>query len=373
MSLKVSIRKRLSRSFTLETEFETSGGAGCLGILGASGCGKSMTLKCIAGIETPDEGHIEVNGRVLFDSAARLDLKPQARRVGYLFQNYALFPRMTVLENIVAGLPGREGAADKRRRALAWVERFGLAGLEERRPAALSGGQQQRAALARMLIREPEAILLDEPFSALDTNLREQMQVGMLELLENRDDAILVTHSRDEVFKLCGELLVMDSGRVLKKGRTRDLFRDPGLVTVARLTGCKNISPIRRLGEREIAALDWGLRLRTAVPVGDGITHVGIRAHDFMPVFPGGDRDAGMDSAAGAQGDNLIRIRVRSRSEEPFEEVLIFSNAAAQSFEQSSAQGPGEDHEMWWKYSKYLKYHKVDELYIPPESLLLLH
>ncbi|MDR2376601.1 MAG: ATP-binding cassette domain-containing protein [Treponema sp.] len=358
--MKVSIRKRLSRSFSLEAEFETSGGVGCLGILGASGCGKSMTLKCIAGIETPDEGHIEINGRVLFDSAAKLDLRPQARRVGYLFQNYALFPRMTVLENIMAALPavtvpGRGRAAEKRRKALDWVERFGLAGLEDRRPAALSGGQQQRAALARMLICGPEAILLDEPFSALDTNLREQMQARMLELLAGRDDVILVTHSRDEVFKLCGELLVMDGGRVLRKGRTRELFREPGLVAVARLTGCKNISPVRRLGEREIAALDWGLTLRTAVPVEDTITHVGIRAHDFVPVFPGEAREAGV---------NLVRIRVLSCSEEPFEKALLFSNAAA--------QGPEESHEIWWKYSNYLNYYNTEQLYIPPESLLLL-
>jgi molybdate transport system ATP-binding protein len=363
--MKVSIRKRLSRSFTLDINFETSGdtASGCLGILGASGCGKSMTLKCIAGIETPDEGHIEINGRVLFDSAARLDLKPQARRVGYLFQNYALFPRMTVLENIRAGLPGRWTGAEKRRKALAWVEQFGLAGLEDRRPAALSGGQQQRAALARMLIREPEAILLDEPFSALDTNLREQMQARTLELLENRGDVILVTHSRDEVFKLCGELLIMDGGHTLKKGRTRELFRKPGLVTAARLTGCKNISPVRIAGEQELYALDWGLKLRTAAPVGEGITHVGIRAHDFVPVLPGGER-LPPGPRAGKAGDNMVRIKTLSHSEEPFEEALIFSNAGA--------RGPEERHEIWWKYSKYLNYHNVEQLYIPPESLLLL-
>jgi molybdate transport system ATP-binding protein len=359
VSIRVSVRKKLSRSFTLEMDFENSGNGGCLGILGASGCGKSMTLKCIAGIETPDAGYISVNGRVLFDSAKKINLRPQVRRVGYLFQNYALFPRMTVLENISAGLPGRGKAADKRRKALGWIERFGLAGLEDRRPARLSGGQQQRAALARMLIGEPEAVLLDEPFSALDTNLRELMQVRMSELLENRSDTILVTHSRDEVFKLCGELLALDRGRVLKKGPTGELFRNPGLVEVARLTGCKNISPLRRTGEREIEALDWGLHLRTAAAVEDGITHVGIRAHDFMPVFPGPAGDAAANAANTA---NLIRIRPLSRSAEPFEEVVIFDNADA----------PGGREGLWWKYSRYLNYHDVERLCIPPESLLLL-
>jgi molybdate transport system ATP-binding protein len=151
MGFKVSIRKRLSRQFQLEAEFESRDG--CLGILGASGCGKSMTLKCIAGIECPDGGHISVNGRVLFDSALGINLKPQDRRVGYLFQNYALFPRMTVLGNIVAGLPGKR--SENAARARQWLDRFGLGGLENRYPSQLSGGQQQRTALARMLIRSP--------------------------------------------------------------------------------------------------------------------------------------------------------------------------------------------------------------------------
>jgi molybdate transport system ATP-binding protein len=349
VSIKVCVRKKLSRTFTLETEFETRG-RDCLGILGASGCGKSMTLKCIAGIETPDEGFISINGRTLFDSAKKINLKPQARRVGYLFQNYALFPRMTARENITAGLPGRETGAEKARKAAGWIRRFGLEGLENQYPAMLSGGQQQRTALARMLIGEPEALLLDEPFSALDTNLREQMQLQMLELLENRNDVILVTHSRDEAFKLCGELLIMDRGRVLIKGGTGELFRDPGLVTAARLTGCKNISPVKRTGEREIFALDWGLSLRTAAPAGDAVTHVGIRAHSFVP--------------AGKESYNRIRVAVSRRAEDPFEEALIFMNA--------EAKGPEEKHEIWWKYSKYLHYQEVKELFIPPGSLLLL-
>jgi molybdate transport system ATP-binding protein len=384
VSVKVSIRKKLSRSFTLETEFESSpegkGSSGCLGILGASGCGKSMTLKCVAGIETPDEGHISINGRVLFDSAKKINLRPQARRVGYLFQNYALFPRMTALENIMAGLPGHR-TAEKRRKALAWMGQFGLANLEDRRPAQLSGGQQQRTALARMLIGEPEVLLLDEPFSALDTNLREQMQVQMLELLEDRGDVILVTHSRDEVFKLCGELLVMEGGRVLRKGKSRDLFRDPGLVEAARLTGCKNISPIAILGERELYALDWGLALRTAVPVEGNITHVGIRAHDFRPVFSVDAKNNTKNNAktdvknAGSAGDNpapdnLIPVKVLNRFEDPFEETVLFTNADTGAQPRVPKGGKGI---LWWKYSKYLELSGLPPyLYAPPEQLLLL-
>ncbi|MDR0400098.1 MAG: ATP-binding cassette domain-containing protein [Treponema sp.] len=368
MSISVSIRKRLSRSFTLEMEFESSGegDSPCLGILGASGCGKSMTLKCIAGIETPDEGRIAVNGRVLFDSARKINLRPQARRVGYLFQNYALFPRMTVLENIAAGLPGRERGADKKRKVLAWIDQFGLQGLEDRCPARLSGGQQQRAALARMLIGDPAALLLDEPFSALDANLRERMQMWIRELLKDRGDSILVTHSRDEVYKLCGELLLMDGGRVLKKGGAKEIFENPGLTAAARLTGCRNISPIRIAGDREIYALDWGLSLRTARAVERDATHVGIRAHDFVPVFSGGE----------GAGGNLIRIKVLDRSAEPFEEAVLFANAEAA--DSPLRNGTGESggtgpRGLWWKYSRYLNLPGPPPyLRAPPERLLLL-
>ncbi|MDR0759316.1 MAG: ATP-binding cassette domain-containing protein [Treponema sp.] len=370
MSLNVSIRKRLSREFRLETEFETGqaplriqpGGSvpasvpGCLGILGASGSGKSMTLKCIAGIETPDEGHISVNGRVLFDSAKKINLRPQERQVGYLFQNYALFPRMTVMENITAGLPFSRAA--RRDKAALWIDRFGLTGLERRCPSQLSGGQQQRTALARMLIRDPAVILLDEPFSALDTNLREQMQLWFRELLKSREDVVMVTHSRDEAYKLCAEVLVMDGGRVLGKGGTRELFTNPGLVSIALLTGCKNISPAKQTGEKEIYALDWGLPLLLTAPVPAGITHVGIRAHDLAPVWT--------DDAPGLLPGrrNQIRIRVTRCSEEPFEEAVLFTNADAQ-----TQEGHGE---LWWKFSKYIGYTIPERLYLPPGSLLPL-
>jgi molybdate transport system ATP-binding protein len=353
MSLNVSIRKKLSRTFSLEVEFESSpsgerGKDNCLGILGPSGCGKSMTLKCIAGIETPDEGHISVNGRVLFDSGKKINLRPQMRRVGCLFQNYALFPRMTVLENISAALSGKE----RTKQAMEWIARFGLLGLERSRPAQLSGGQQQRTALARMLIREPDVILLDEPFSALDSGLREQMQLQLLELLDSRGDVIMVTHSRDEAYKLCGEILVMKGGRVLAKGETRDLFANPVSVAAARITGCKNISPVKRTGEHEIFALDWGLSLRTARPVGPDITHAGIRAHDLR--------------LAASEDHNLVRPRVSLESEEPFEKVVLFTNA--------EAKEAREHGEIWWKYSKYLSgaEQSPECLFIPPEAILLL-
>ncbi|MHC6204772.1 sulfate/molybdate ABC transporter ATP-binding protein [Breznakiellaceae bacterium SP9] len=344
----------MSPRFTLEVQFASTGGEGkCLGILGVSGSGKSMTLKCIAGIETPDEGHIEVNGTVLFDSSKRINLKPQARKVGYLFQNYALFPRMTILQNITVGLPLPTPVAQTKARAL--LERFELSGLDDRYPATLSGGQAQRAALARMLIREPDVVLLDEPFSALDTNLRELMQVSFPDFLRSCKDVIMVTHSRDEVFRLCSETLIMDKGQCLTMDNTKALFANPGLVQAARLTGCKNISPIKIVSRQEIIALDWGLTLKTAVPVRPEIKEVGIRAHDLVA----------MTTAQAAF--NLVKLSVLTVSEEPFENVVLFRNGAVDPLQGAQAQQT-----IWWKYSKYMNIAMPEYLFIPPEKLLLL-
>lgn len=175
MSLFVEIEKQLG-NFHLDVRFQAE--TETLALLGASGCGKSMTLKCIAGIMTPDRGRIVLNGRVLFDSEARIDLPPQQRRVGYLFQNYALFPTMTVEKNILCGI--RSGSKAEKAAALsATLHRFRLEGLEKRYPAQLSGGQQQRVALARILCSQPEVILLDEPFSALDSYLKWDLELKL--------------------------------------------------------------------------------------------------------------------------------------------------------------------------------------------------
>ena len=211
LHLEVDIRKKL-KGFSLDISFEA--GRGCLGILGPSGCGKSMTLKSIAGIIRPDEGRIALRyaqgeaagGRVLYDSALKINEKPQVRRVGYLFQNYALFPGMTVEQNIMVGLKGGRGNVGLRRRrpmsreageqkVSEMVERFRLHGLEKRYPGQLSGGQQQRVALARSLAYEPEALLLDEPFSAMDTYLREGLRLELAGALKEYDGVtIMVTH-----------------------------------------------------------------------------------------------------------------------------------------------------------------------------------
>ena len=200
MSLHVDIRKRLG-SFMLDVKFSAENGITSL--LGASGCGKSMTLKCIAGIEKPDEGRIELDGTVLFDSAQKINLPPQKRRVGYLFQNYALFPNMSVRQNILCGLNREKDRGAKERRLRDMLRMMQLEGLEDRKPAQLSGGQQQRAALARILVNDPQILLLDEPFSALDGHLRDSLKVEMRDLLERFGrEVLMVTHDRNEAYNM---------------------------------------------------------------------------------------------------------------------------------------------------------------------------
>lgn len=207
--LYVDIEKRL-RGFTLRASLRAD--KDVCALFGASGAGKSMTLKCIAGIEKPDRGVIQLNGRTLFDSEKRINLKPQQRRVGYLFQEYALFPNMTVTGNIKAGLheltrPEREN------RARDLIKRFRLDGLEAKRPSELSGGEKQRTALARIFASSPEALLLDEPFSSLDDLLKLELIPYIKEAIsEFGGETILVSHNVGEVMRLCGTVTPISGG-----------------------------------------------------------------------------------------------------------------------------------------------------------------
>lgn len=281
MALEVSIRKKLG-NFVLDIDFTTASEDGCMGILGASGCGKSMTLKCIAGIEKPDEGRIIMDGKVLFDSKKKINLPPQKRHMGYLFQNYALFPTMTVAQNIEAGIVEKDKGARKKI-VVDYIERFRLNGLEKHLPGQLSGGQQQRVALARMLAAKPEMIMLDEPFSALDTHLKDAMQREMADIIRDfKGHILIVSHSRDELYRLSDNLAVMVNGKVIHQAQTKEVFAHPQYVQAASLTGCKNISPVKKVDEWHVYAEKWGITFETAEVVGNEITHIGIRAHHFL-------------------------------------------------------------------------------------------
>ena len=283
MSLYVDIEKQLG-SFHLRVQLETENEITAL--LGASGCGKSMTLKCIAGIVPPDRGRIVLNDRVLFDSEKKVNLTPQQRKLGYLFQNYALFPNMTVEKNILCGVRSK----DKQEKATALADalrRFRLEGLEKRYPAQLSGGQQQRVALARILCSKPEAILLDEPFSALDSFLKWNLELELSDLLADFQGPILwVSHDRGEVFRNCKKVCVMEQGTSQGIVTLRQLFHEPETEAAARLSGCKNI--VEALPEGSAVTLPlWGLTLDCTGPVPANIRRVGIRAHHVAAVPEG--------------------------------------------------------------------------------------
>ena len=243
MSLIVDIEKKLG-SFILRAKFET--GHGTMALLGASGCGKSVTLKCIAGIMTPDKGRIVLDGETLFDSEKHIDLTPQRRQVGYLFQQYALFPNMTVLQNIQCGI--RSGSrGEKQQRASEQLRRFRLEGLEKKYPAQLSGGQQQRVALARILASEPRAILLDEPFSALDGFLKWNLEMELADFLSDFSGPILwVSHDLGECFRSCRSVCIMDNGASLPVTDMETLVHHPATQCAARLVGLRNFLPGRR-------------------------------------------------------------------------------------------------------------------------------
>ena len=210
MNLYIDITKNLS-SFNLDVSIKNS--SGIIGFLGASGSGKSMTLKCIAGLENPSKGKIIINDKIIFDSEKNINIKTKDRKIGFLFQNYALFPHMTIKDNIEIGLD-KVSKLEKNKLSYSYIKKFKLEGLENRYPWQLSGGQQQRVALARALITSPEILLLDEPFSALDNHLRASMEKELIEILKDyKGMVIFVTHDIEEAYRVCDKIIVFDNGK----------------------------------------------------------------------------------------------------------------------------------------------------------------
>jgi len=304
-ALLVTIQKQLS-NFHLDVSF--GAGQDPLGLLGGSGAGKSMILRCIAGVETPTQGQIILNGRVLFDSERGINLPSRDRRIGFLVQNYALFPHMTVAQNIAFSLPKMRSNLARQQVSiqLAAVQ---LAEYGDRYPHQLSGGQQQRVALARALASQPEALLLDEPFSALDTFLRSQLEQQMIARLADYPGVTLfVTHNLEEAYRVCPNLLVLDQGRAIAQGAKQTIFDRPATYTVAQLTGCKNFSRAVSLSSTQIEAIDWGIRLQILEPTPPTLAYVGIRAHQIIFVNP---------SASDRAAPNLFPCWLVKTSETP--------------------------------------------------------
>lgn len=350
MSIHIDIKKEF-KDFSLEANFQNNDGT--LGILGPSGCGKSLTLKCLAGLETPDEGIIKVGDKVVFDSAAGINIKPQERNVGYLFQSYALFPNMTVEENIrIAMKPDMENKEEKFKTL---INRYELGGFENRYPVNLSGGQQQRVALARIFAYEPEILLLDEPFSALDTYLRENMQAELLDVIDEYEgDVIMVTHSRDEAYKICDRLLVLNDGGIIGDNTPEQLFANPVNVDTARITGCKNISPIKKISENRVYAVNWDAELEVNEPVGDA-EYIGIRAHNF--------------SVCGPNDQNCIRVESANEMVGPFEKTIIFKTS---NYIDNGNDDNHNNGQLWWICPKNTDVSNIKYVSINKDSIYLL-
>jgi len=236
--LEVRLVKRLP-GFTLDVEW--TAGEGVAALFGPSGAGKTLTLQCLSGLLEPDAGRVVVDDRVLFDAETGVDLPPQRRQIGYVFQGYALFPHLSVADNIGFGLRDRP-RAEARGRAADVIARMGLEGFEARRPHELSGGQRQRVALGRALAPDPALLLLDEPLSALDATLRQSLRDDLRRILaEWRTAAVLVTHDFTEAYRLGDRIVVYEAGRVIQSAPRAELLWQPASARVAGIVGIRNV------------------------------------------------------------------------------------------------------------------------------------
>ena len=331
MSLHIDIVKRFP-AFDLAVQLDA--GNEVMGLLGASGCGKSVTLRSVAGLVTPDEGRIVVNDQVLFDSAAHINLKPQQRRTAMLFQNYQLFPNMSVITNVEAGMDRKLSRSERRRQAQGFLEMFGLSEFADRYPMRLSGGQQQRVALARMLAARPSILMFDEPFSALDAHLKSALEQSMLDTFDDIDATILyVSHDIDEALRFCDRISVMDHGEVTQVATGPELVHAPASLAAIRLSGCKNTSRARKVGEHRVEALDWGMTFDVPGEIPDDVVHLGIRAFYIHEASMGASSAAGEGAREANAGPtdreaNVFDLHVHRVSDSRFERTVMLDTPA---------------------------------------------
>ena len=259
---------------------------------------------------------------------------------------------MTVEENIAAGFkyrPGQKMTAEEIKKQTAdYMELLHVTELKSSYPGKLSGGQQQRVALARILASDPEVLMLDEPFSALDAFLKEKLQLELLELLSGYDkDILMVTHSRDEIYRFCEHMLIVENGRQAGFGVTKEIFKNPGTPAAAKLTGCKNIEKIERVDDHTMVLPNWNTTVCVKGMIPENTTHIGIRAH-YLRLPENGQRE------------NLVECQNGRILDDPFELVVVF------------------EHDVWWKIPKESWQKEYQEkmpqyLAIPEESILYLH
>lgn len=353
MSLSVSIKKSFP-AFTLDVDIEA--GNETIGCLGESGCGKSLTMRCIAGIETPDEGKIVVNGKTFFEREAgkrpTVNLSPQERKTALLFQNYMLFPNLTVAENVAAGIDRKLPKEERNAQVDAELKRFGLDGFGKRYPSQLSGGQQQRVALARMLAAKPDILMLDEPFSALDAHLKGVLEQNLAGLFETFHGTILyVSHDIDEALRFCDRIAVIENGHVMEVSTGNNLVNNPQSAASIRLSGCKNTTPAHRIDDHRVFLPAWGIEVETDKPAPENLTYMGVRAF-FL-------------ERAEEPGRNTYRVRVIRTSDSRFDRSVLL---------EFLDRTPGSDPVVGQTENemKYLEQHlfwRVDKLKVPEEKL----
>lgn len=353
MSLSVSIKKSFP-AFTLDVDIEA--GNETIGWLGESGCGKSLTMRCIAGIETPDEGKIVVNGKTFFEREAgkrpTVNLSPQERKTALLFQNYMLFPNLTVAENVAAGIDRKLPKEERNAQVDAELKRFGLDGFGKRYPSQLSGGQQQRVALARMLAAKPDILMLDEPFSALDAHLKGVLEQNLAGLFETFHGTILyVSHDIDEALRFCDRIAVIEKGHVMEVSTGNNLVNNPQSAASIRLSGCKNTTPAHRIDDHRVFLPAWGIEVETDKPAPQNLTYMGVRAF-FL-------------ERAKEPGRNTYRVRVVRTSDSRFDRSVLL-----EFLDRTPSSDPVvEQTENEMKYLEQHLFWRVDKLKVPGEKL----
>ena len=318
------------------------------GVIGFSGAGKSTLLRMVNRLEDPTEGEVLING-VNILAQSHDELRRMRKKIGMVFQQFNLLESRTVYENVALPLILNKTDAVQMERTVTTLLQFvGLSDKKDAYPSQLSGGQKQRVALARILASDPEVLMLDEPFSALDAFLKEKLQLELLELLSGYDkDILMVTHSRDEIYRFCEHMLIVENGRQAGFGATKEIFKNPGTPAAAKLTGCKNIEKIERVDDHTMVLPNWNTTVCVKGMIPENTTHIGIRAH-YLRLPENGQRE------------NLVECQNGKILDDPFELVVVF------------------EHDVWWKIPKESWQKEYQEkmpqyLAIPEESILYLH
>ena len=359
MSLEVDIRKSFS-TFTLDVSFTAA--SETVGILGASGCGKSLTMRCIAGIETPDEGRIVVNGTTFFDLEKKVNLTAQQRKTALLFQNYMLFPNLTVEQNVAAGVSAGNTSQERDRIVSSELKRFSLTGFEKRYPMQLSGGQQQRVALARMLAARPKILMLDEPFSALDAHLKGVLEQNLISMFDAFDGTILyVSHDIDEALRFCDRIAIVEEGSIAELGPGSDLVNHPQSLAGIKLSGCKNATAAEYIDDYHIRVPRWGIEIATSQQVPREVKYCGVRAFSVERAFE--------------PGENVYRVRADRVSDSRYDRTILLGLLDRAAFGVAEVDEFEDD----MKYLKQRLFWSIDKKMISPEELphlgeeLLIH